>query len=306
MNTNEKIKIAVLGASGQLGQTFMQIAEQYNTILCTFYTKEQLDILDRNALINTFQNSDYQYIINCAAYTQVDKAESEPELCMAVNATACGYITEAIKDTGIRLVHFSTDYLYHQYYGFPLKETDTPNPQGVYAISKLKGEEIIRASGVPTLILRASWIISPYGHNFVKTMLRLGSEREKIQVVNDQYGAPTYAKDLAEAVISIILQVEKQPDLIDSFNDTYNYANEGLITWYDLAYYIMQVRQLACTVEPISTDAYPTAAKRPRWSLLAKNKFKGEFNIAIPHWYTSLKSCLEELKTVTYNENYKN
>lgn len=299
MESSVQIKIAILGANGQLGQTFSQIAAEYPSCTFEFYSKDQLNILDKNALISAFLKYDYQYLINCAAYTNVDEAETESELCMAINTDSCQHIIDAIKDTPIRLIHFSTDYLYHQYDGFALQETYKPNPQGVYARSKLAGEHIIRNSNVPALILRTSWVYSPFGHNFVKTMLRLGSERGAIQVVHDQFGAPTYAKDLARAVLSIIIQTERNPQLIDAFNDTYNFANEGLITWYDFAKLIMAIQGLPCQVQPIASKDYPTAAKRPAWSLLAKHKIKHQFHLEIPHWYASLKACLQEIQSTT-------
>ncbi|MCZ2102718.1 MAG: dTDP-4-dehydrorhamnose reductase [Chitinophagales bacterium] len=297
MNPSVQIKIAILGANGQLGQTFSQIATEFPSCIFEFYSKEQLNILDKNALIDTFSKSDYQYLINCAAYTNVDRAETESELCMAINADSCQHIIEAIKDTAIRLIHFSTDYLYHQYGGFALQETDKPNPQGVYARSKLAGEHIIRNSNIPALILRTSWVYSPFGHNFVKTMLRLGNERATIQVVHDQFGAPTYAKDLARAVLSIIILTERNPQFINTFNDTYNFANEGLITWYDFAKQVIAIQGLPCQVQPIVSKDYPTAAKRPPWSLLAKHKIKHHFHLEIPHWYASLKACLQEIQS---------
>ena len=294
MSNIETINIAVIGANGQLGQTFRQISGLYKEYMFDFFDKDELNLLDKNVIDTILNKKDYHYIINCAAYTSVDMAESEPELCYAINATACEYITESIAGKNVRLIHFSTDYVYHQYDGFPLQEFLSPKPQGIYAKSKLEGENIIRKSGITALILRASWVISPFGHNFVKTMLKLGAEKASIKVVNDQYGAPTYAKDLATAVMHIIQQVENNPDLVSSFNNTYNYANEGFVTWYDIATQIMQEKSLNCLVQPIASKDYPTAAKRPNWSVLSKHAIKEKFNLTIPHWYASLKACLEE------------
>lgn len=294
MSNVETIKIAVIGANGQLGQTFRQISGQYKDYIFDFFDKDELNLLDKNVIDTILNQKNYHYIINCAAYTAVDKAESEPELCYAINARACEYITEAIEGKNVRLIHFSTDYVYHQYDGFPLKEHLLPKPQGIYAKSKLEGENIIRKSGIPALIIRTSWVISPFGHNFVKTMLKLGAEKTSIKVVDDQYGAPTYAKDLAIAVMDIIHQVQNNPELVSTFNNTYNYANEGFVTWYDIATQIMQEKSLNCVVLPIASKDYPTAAKRPNWSILSKHTIKEKFNLSIPHWYASLKSCLEE------------
>lgn len=295
MSNLEVIKIAVIGANGQLGQTFRQISGQYKDYIFDFFDKDKLNLLDKKVIDTVLNQTDYHYVINCAAYTAVDKAESEPELCYAINATACEYIIKAIAVKNVRLIHFSTDYVYHQYDGFPLKELLQPNPQGIYAKSKLEGENIIRKSGISALIIRASWVISPFGHNFVKTMLKLGAEKTSIKVVNDQYGAPTYAKDLAIAVMDIIHQVQNDSNLENSFNNTYNYANEGFVTWYDIATQIMQEKSLNCMVQPITSKDYPTAAKRPNWSILSKHAIKEEFNLSIPHWYASLKACLEEV-----------
>lgn len=290
-----KLSIAVLGANGQLGQTFRQISENLSGFSFDFFDKSNLDILDKDTLRKALLDVGYKYVINCAAYTKVDLAESEPDLCIAVNVTAVKHLTEIMEGTEMRLVHFSSDYVYHQYNGFPLIETDTLNPQSVYAKSKADGEMIIRNSKVPALILRSSWIISPYGHNFVKTMVRLGQTRDSIHVVNDQLGAITYATDLAKTVMAIIEKVESRKEMLTAFNDTYNYANEGITSWFDIATAIMKLKSLPSKVVPISTRDYPTAAARPQWSVLSKKKIKTRFNIEVPHWHTSLKTCLESI-----------
>lgn len=290
-----KLSIAVLGANGQLGQTFRQISENLSGFSFDFFDKSNLDILDKDTLRKALLDVGYKYVINCAAYTKVDLAESEPDLCIAVNVTAVKHLTEIMEGTEMRLVHFSSDYVYHQYNGFPLIETDTLNPQSVYAKSKADGEMIIRNSKVPAFILRSSWIISPYGHNFVKTMVRLGQTRDSIHVVNDQLGAITYATDLAKTVMTIIEKVESSKEMLPAFNDTYNYANEGITSWFDIATAIMKLKSLPSKVMPISTRDYPTAAARPQWSVLSKKKIKTRFNIEVPHWHTSLQTCLESI-----------
>jgi dTDP-4-dehydrorhamnose reductase len=293
--TFNKLSIAVLGANGQLGQEFKHIAPSYEYMHFTFYSKQDLDITDAEATSKELRNANYDYIINCGAYTAVDKAESDAENCYAINTNACKNITESIKDSKTKLIHFSSDYVYHTYGGFGLREDDQTHPQGVYASSKLEGEHIIRASSVPSLILRTSWVVSSFGHNFVKTMLRLGAEKTFINVVNDQYGAPTYARHLANVVLDIITQVENNPTLYNAFNDTYNFSNEGIVTWYDIAERIMKEKNYACAVNPIPTAEYPTPAKRPSWSVLSKHKIKEKFNVEIPHWYAALKECLREM-----------
>lgn len=284
----------MLGANGQLGKEFNFIAHSYEYLHFEFFSKLTLDIRDKHAL-EAVLNVGYDYVINCAAYTAVDLAETDAENCYAINADACRNIVNAIKGSTTRLVHFSSDYVYNSYNGFPIHEDDSTSPQGVYASSKLEGEQIIRASEVPALILRTSWVISSFGSNFVKTMIRLGSERSSINVVNDQYGAPTYARHLAHAVLDIITQVENNSDMSSAFNDTYNYANEGIVTWFDIAERIIKEYKFPCEVLPILTQDYPTKAKRPHWSVLSKRKIKERFNLEIPHWYTALRDCIAVL-----------
>jgi len=291
-----KTKILVFGADGQLGQEFRYLARQNDLLDFSFYSKLDVDITSESSLKQVIQAIQPDYVINCAAYTAVDKAETEHEQCFAINRDACTSITNAIKDTKIKLIHFSTDYVYHTYTGFPLQETDQQNPQSIYATSKLQGENIIRNSGVQAMIIRTSWVVSSYGHNFVKTMKRLGAIREQISVVNDQYGAPTYARHLAKVVIEIIGKVVQNPALEEYFNDTYNYANEGILTWYDLANQVMKIANVPCEVSPIPSSEYPTPASRPLWSVLSKQKIKSNFGIVIPHWYSALQECIEAME----------
>lgn len=296
-NTLKKIKITVLGAGGQMGQEFRHIAPSHEYFTFDFYDRKDVDITDKTTLNHILDQSNPDFLINCAAYTAVDKAETDRDVCYAVNAEACKLITETLTGRNVKLIHFSSDYVYHHFNGFPIKETDLTNPQGVYAQSKLEGEKIIRASEVPALILRTSWVISSFGHNFVKTMLRLGKEKALLNVVNDQYGAPTYARHLAQAVMEIILVTVNDKEKEPFFNDTYNYANEGIITWFDLADRIMKDAGLSCQILPIPTSAYPTPAKRPGWSVLAKHKIKEIYALEIPHWYTALKECMDEINS---------
>jgi dTDP-4-dehydrorhamnose reductase len=291
----KKIKIAVLGANGQLGQEFKYIHTSYEYMSFDFYDRNALDITDPTAVKIALTTSVYDYVINCAAYTAVDKAESEQELCFAINHLACKNITDALQGLDTRLVHFSSDYVYHTYSGFPLQETDVTAPQGIYAQSKLQGDDHIRTTSIPALIIRTSWVVSVFGHNFVKTMIRLGKEKSEINVVNDQFGAPTNARHLAKVVLEIITQTETNSDLISAFNDTYNFANEGIITWYDLAQYIMKQSLSVCKVSPIPTTAYPTPAKRPHWSVMSKKKINHAFQIDTPHWRQGIQEIMEEL-----------
>ena len=292
----EKIKILVLGANGQLGQEFRYLSSENKDIDFVFFGRDEVDICSEGDVHRIIDENKPNYVINCAAYTAVDKAETEVDQCFAINRDACATITNVLKGKDIKLIHFSSDYVYNSYTGFPIKEDDNKNPQSVYATSKLEGENIIRASEVPTLIIRTSWVVSSFGHNFVKTMKKLGAEREQLNVVNDQYGAPTYARHLAKSVIDIIIKVTENPSLEPQFNDTYNYANEGLITWYDLASQVMKLAGSSCKVSPIPTSAYPTPASRPLWSVMSKQKIKHHFGIVIPHWYTAVKECMQEMK----------
>jgi len=292
----EKIKILVLGANGQLGQEFRYLASENKDIDFVFFGRDEVDICSEDDVLRIIDENKPNFVINCAAYTAVDKAEAEVDQCFSINRDACATITNVLNGKDIKLVHFSSDYVYNSYTGFPIKEDDNKNPQSVYATSKLEGENIIRASEVPALIIRTSWVVSSFGHNFVKTMKKLGAEREQLNVVNDQYGAPTYARHLAKSVIDIIMKVTENPSLEPHFNDTYNYANEGLITWYDLASQVMKLAELSCKVSPIPTSAYPTPASRPLWSVMSKQKIKHHFGIVIPHWYTAVKECMQEMK----------
>lgn len=292
----EKIKILVLGANGQLGQEFRYLSSENKDIDFVFFGRDEVDICSEGDVHRIIDENKPNYVINCAAYTAVDKAETEVDQCFSINRDACATITNVLKGKDIKLIHFSSDYVYNSYTGFPIKEDDNKNPQSVYATSKLEGENIIRASEVPTLIIRTSWVVSSFGHNFVKTMKKLGAEREQLNVVNDQYGAPTYARHLAKSVIDIIIKVTENPSLEPQFNDTYNYANEGLITWYDLASQVMKLAGSSCKVSPIPTSAYPTPASRPLWSVMSKQKIKHNFGIEIPHWYTAVKECMQEMK----------
>lgn len=288
----KKIRICILGAEGQVGREFQHIAATFEYINFVFYSKKDVDITHFESLERSIGQNQFDYVINCAAYTAVDKAEDEVEKCHAINALACINLIQALQGTKTKLVHFSSDYIYHTYSGFPLREEDETSPQGVYAKSKLEGELILRKSNVPCLILRTSWVISSFGHNFLKTMIRLGHEKPQITVVNDQYGAPTYARHLANVVLDIITMVHNDDTSGASFNDTYNFSNEGIVTWFDLAQRIMLESGLNCTVLPVMTKDYPSKAVRPNWSVLSKDKIKQKFGVEIQHWYVAIKECL--------------
>jgi len=287
-------RVLVTGANGQVGSEIRAHVTAYReeTEHQYFFTdRVELDITDREAVEAFVLQHGIDTIINCAAYTAVDKAEEEHALAYRINRDAAEGLAKIAKTTGAWLIHISTDYVFDGTAYRPLKETDPVNPQGVYGRSKLEGEDAIRRIAPEgALIIRTSWVYSSVGQNFVKTMLRLGSEREKIGVVYDQIGTPTYAADLAEAILSIMERGRRKEGV-----DTLHYSNEGVCSWYDFAKSIFELRQLGCTIDPIATEAYPTPAKRPPYSVLDKSKIKEKYGIAIPYWRDSLKVCLDKM-----------
>ncbi len=285
--------ILVTGAAGQLGREIQALAAGFPGMTFHFKDSTQLDICNETAIQRLFETVSFQWCINCAAYTAVDKAEAEPEAAFRVNAQGPVLLARACREHGARLVHLSSDYVFHTGQNRPYREADPTHPQGVYAKSKLAGEDAVRrehpAGG---MIVRTSWVYSQYGHNFVKTMLRLGAEKKEINVVCDQIGTPTYARDLALALLRMIAGADDlSPDLLRGI---YHYSNEGAASWYDFAKAIMELAQLPCKVNPIETEAYPTPAKRPPYSVLNKNKWKTAFGQVIPHWRESLGEMLYE------------
>jgi dTDP-4-dehydrorhamnose reductase len=290
------IKIAVLGASGQLGQEYQAMSHLYPWAEFIFFNRQELDVTQSSDFLKLKAITDLRYVINCAAYTAVDKAESEIEPATIANRDACQYLVDVLSDTNVRLIHFSTDYVYNHFDGFPLSEQQAVSPVNTYAETKYQGEKILRESKLPSMIIRTSWVISPYGHNFVKTMMRLGAEKEQLHVVGDQYGAPTYTADLVEATMLIISKTEDHPYLVSHWHDTYNYANEGVISWHTLATYIMALSGSKCIVHKISTSDYPTPARRPHWSVLSKHKLKTIYGIHVPHWHDALRRCMAKLR----------
>ncbi|MCP4442635.1 MAG: dTDP-4-dehydrorhamnose reductase [Aureispira sp.] len=287
--------ILVTGASGQLGQELQVLATQYTDWKFVFCNRQDLDITNHSAIDAIFEQYQFDYCINCAAYTAVDKAESDLELATAINTTAVGYLASACQSYDTQLIHISTDYVYHNSQNHPFQETDTTSPKGVYAQTKLDGEVLAAQNCPQTMIIRTSWVYSSFGHNFVKTMLRLGKDRDKLTVIFDQIGSPTYAADLADAILQCIKQNFAKTIDQTELKGVYHYSNEGVCSWYDFALAIFELEDISCHVAPIETKDYPTPAKRPHFSLLNKNKIKTAFNLNIPHWRTSLKDCLTKL-----------
>jgi len=280
------LNILVTGSHGQLGSEIHELSCEYpNTYF--FTDKEELDITNEKALSQYIEHHSIDVIINCAAYTAVDKAQSDEILADRINHLAVKYLATIAKEHNIKLIHISTDYVFDGMSHKPYLETDTTNPQSIYGKTKLLGENALLHVKLPnSIIIRTSWVYSSYGANFVKTMLRLGKEKESLGVIFDQVGTPTYAKDLAKAILEIF------PKINNTQTEIYNYSNEGVASWYDFAQEIMKMAKLTCKVNPIETSQYPTPAKRPPYSLLNKSKIKNEYTIEIPYWKDSLEACL--------------
>ena len=282
--------ILVTGANGQLGSEIKKLSRLYPHYEFTFSGRETLDLGNLCKMEDFFDGKHFDAIINCGAYTAVDKAESEPELADTINHRFVSMLAKIAKIKKSALIHISTDYVFDGQNHRPYIETDPTDPQGVYGLTKQKGENAILATApANTLIIRTSWVYSSFGTNFVKTMLRLGRERDTLGVIFDQVGTPTYAEDLARAVLDIL------PKISNESPEIYHYSNEGAISWYDFAKTIFELSGLECQINPLTTDEYPTQAKRPHYSVLNKAKIKNDFGISIPYWKDSLRTCLEEL-----------
>ena len=281
--------ILVTGSNGQLGSEIKELSSDYSYDF-SFTDRTTLDITDKEDIKNFCQNNAINTIINCAAYTAVDKAESDKENADIVNRKAVKKLALVAKEFDIKLIHISTDYVFDGRNFKPYCEEFQTNPQGVYGKTKLEGEkELININPKNSIIIRTSWVYSFYGNNFVKTMLRLGKEKESLGVIFDQVGTPTYAKDLAKTILEIIPKIKNEKVEI------FNFSNEGVLSWYDFAKEIMKMAKLDCKINPIETKDYPTPAKRPHYSLLNKAKIKEKFNIEIPYWKDGLDDCLRRL-----------
>ena len=280
------MKILVTGASGQLGSTLKEIADNQTGLDFRFKSSADLDITDFNAVHQELTSADYAYCINCAAFTNVDKAESDTDTARLVNITGPRNLALNCKESGTVLIHVSTDFVFDGYLNVPYREEDIARPIGFYGDTKYKGERAIINNLDEHFILRTSWLYSEYGNNFMKTMIRLGNERDALSVVYDQVGTPTYAKDLANVILTII-----KAHSIDY--GVYNYSNEGVASWYDFAKAIFQGYGIDIELKPILSEQYPTPAERPKYSVLDKSKIKKTFNLEVPHWKDSLKVALK-------------
>lgn len=282
------MKILVTGSNGQLGSELRDVLESKTRYETYFLDRKQLP-LDHTVIIHDILAM-YQpdIIIHAAAYTAVDRAESEPQLADAINHLASEEIAQYCRLHGTRLIAISTDYVFDGSNDVALTEDAPVHPINTYGLTKLRGEQAILKWHAESIIIRTSWVYSAYGNNFVKTMIRLMSERDEISVINDQVGSPTYAKDLAQAIVDII-------NGDDWVGGIYHYSNEGEISWYDFAVAIREIKGLECRINPILTSQYPTAAKRPKYSLLDKSKIKSTFKVEVPNWKDSLVQMLNKL-----------
>jgi dTDP-4-dehydrorhamnose reductase len=280
--------ILVFGASGQLGQCLAQVAKERNVLHLVFLSREQGDILDPESLTALFAQHRPAYCINCAAYTAVDKAEDEVELARKINRDGAENLARLCGEYGTTLIQISTDFVFAGSSNQPLLETDETAPIGVYGLTKLEGEQVIPRHTSLYFILRTSWLYSEYAGNFVKTMLRLGRERDELRIIWDQLGTPTYAIDLAGCILTIIETRNEQFGI-------YHYSNEGVTSWYDFATAIFELSGTTVRTIPIRTAEYPTKASRPAYSVMDKTRAKTQLGVVIPHWRTSLHTCLSRL-----------
>ena len=281
--------IIVFGASGQLGQCLKVVAERRAIANVVFPAEEQSNVLDLSALEKAFEQYKPTYVINCAAYTAVDKAEDDIDLARKVNRDGAENLAKLSEKYGSALVHVSTDFIFAGDKNQPLLEDDVAEPVSIYGVTKLEGERAITALIKRYYILRTSWLYSEYANNFVKTMIRLGSEKDELKIIADQIGTPTYAIDLANCIFDIINSDSKQYGI-------YHFSNEGVTSWYDFAKAIFDIAKIGVKVYPVRTSEYVTRARRPAFSVMDKTKIRTTFNVEIPYWRESLEKCIAVLK----------
>ena len=291
MRSNDTKMIWVTGANGQLGRSLRRVAEDSDC--CYLFTDvAEVDITDRAAVDRFVDEHRVDVVINCAAYTQVNRAEKEEPVADRINREAVEYLARAVQRCGALLVHISTDYVFGGSGNLPYREEDPVAPLGVYGRTKQAGEQAVIQSGCRYLILRTAWLYSEYGNNFLKTMLRLTAERPELNVVFDQVGSPTYAGDLAIALFSII-----EGGLYEGREGVYHFSNEGVCSWYDFAVEIARAAgHDACVIHPCHSDEFPSKVRRPAYSVLDKSKIKQAFGLDIPHWRESMEYCIERIK----------
>jgi len=287
------IKILVTGSNGQLGSEIKDLSSKFSEFQFLFTDVEELDITSTKALSKFIEGKNINYLINCAAYTNVDQAEEDKNIARLINATAVKNLAEASKSYKITPIHISTDYVFSGEEFKPYQEHEKTNPQGVYGNTKFEGEEFLRTICPNHIIIRTSWLYSPFGKNFLKTMINLGQEKDQLGVIVDQVGTPTYAYDLASCILQIIRKIEEGKD----FNNygTYHYSNEGVCSWYDFATEIQSIAKNKCKIKSIESKDFHTLAKRPYYSVLNKSKIKHIFAIEIPHWKSRIEHCIRRI-----------
>lgn len=283
--------VLVTGANGQLGNSIRLLAENHPGYNFLFTDVDTLDITNPAAVWGMIKDNQVDFVLNCAAYTAVEKAEEDEALCRRINAFAVGVLGKAAHEAGAKMIHVSTDYVFSGTSYRPYVETDVTCPISAYGRTKLVGEEILQEVCPDAVIIRTAWLYSEFGSNFVKTVLRLGKERDQLGFVFDQIGTPTYAGDLAAAILAVVTADERNAFV----PGIYHFSNEGVCSWYDFTVKILQIAGIDCRVLPIETKDYPTKAVRPPYSVLNKKKIKTTYGITIPHWEESLRLCMEKL-----------
>lgn len=282
------MKILVTGSKGQLGNELKELSDEFPQFEFLYTDLAELDITDASKVDKFFAANKLDAIINCAAYTAVDKAETDETFAYLINATAAGILARSAAKYKALLIHISTDYVFDGTACTPYKEDDNTNPVSAYGRTKFAGEQEVQMHAANALIIRTSWLYSAFGNNFIKTILKYGKERGLLNIVFDQVGTPTYARDLARTILTIIPQAAKNGGI-----EFYHYSNEGVASWYDFAKAIVEISGIVCILNPIGTEDYPLPANRPFYSVLNKSKLKDKFKVEIPYWRDSVKHCLQ-------------
>jgi len=285
------MNILVTGANGQLGSEIKEVSKHKTDFRFFFKNSKELDITKSLLVEKYILKNNINIVINCAAYTAVDKAETDISKAKEVNDLGVENLVLALKKVNGKIIHISTDYVFNGESFIPYKEDSKVCPLGVYGNTKRGGEKHLLNASIEGIVIRTSWLYSSFGNNFVKTILKLGEERNELNVVCDQIGSPTYAKDLAVVCLQLLTKIK-----LDSFSKIYHYSNEGVASWYDFAKAIILYGGIDCEIKPIEAKEYPTPAKRPSYSVMNTAKIKEDFNIEIPYWKDSLKSCIKELQ----------
>jgi dTDP-4-dehydrorhamnose reductase len=281
------MNILITGANGQLGMSIQKLAPSYPEHMFTYTDFKELDITDFEKVKEYLSAQQFDVLINCAAYTAVDKAEEDKEKAKLLNVSATKHLARLTEEFNIYLIHISTDFIFDGTKNHPYTEDDKPKPQSVYGTTKADGENAVIENAGNAAIIRTSWLYSEFGNNFMKTIVRLASERDSLNIVNDQIGTPTYAGDLAECILYILPNAKKIKGV-----EIYHYSNQGETSWYGFAKAIVEINGISCDIKPIPTSDYPLPATRPAYSVMSKEKIKREFGIKIPKWEESLRKCL--------------